>query len=50
MGPAGQDGIPGPLGLPGPAGPPGLSGEDGDKVGVLLHWGQCLKGKNSCQV
>lgn len=35
MGPAGHDGIPGPVGLPGPAGPPGLAGEDGDKVNGL---------------
>lgn len=33
MGPAGRDGIQGPVGLPGPAGPQGPPGEDGDKVG-----------------
>lgn len=32
MGPAGRDGIQGPIGLPGPAGPQGPPGEDGDKV------------------
>lgn len=32
MGPAGHDGIQGPVGLPGPGGPPGPAGEDGDKV------------------
>lgn len=32
MGPAGRDGIQGPVGLPGPAGPQGPPGEDGDKV------------------
>ncbi|PWA29974.1 hypothetical protein CCH79_00009643 [Gambusia affinis] len=31
MGPAGRDGIQGPVGLPGPAGPQGPPGEDGDK-------------------
>lgn len=41
MGPAGRDGIQGPVGLPGPAGPQGPPGEDGDKVKkekkYLLH-------------
>lgn len=39
MGPAGHDGILGPVGLPGPAGPPGLVGEDGDKVRDLRFGG-----------
>lgn len=39
MGPAGRDGIQGPIGLPGPAGPQGPPGEDGDRViHEMLHY------------
>lgn len=37
MGPAGRDGIQGPVGLPGPAGPQGPPGEDGDKVDISKY-------------
>lgn len=43
MGPAGRDGIQGPIGLPGPAGPQGPPGEDGDRVTCyILYYLICI--------
>lgn len=42
MGPAGRDGIQGPVGLPGPGGPQGPPGEDGDKVGNIFLFTRTL--------